>query len=196
MRKFIQSYGLLFAIAGAVILLDQWTKSIVLNNLAIGEFWSPWPWLMPYVRIVHWQNTGAAFGILKQFGGVFTILAIVVSIAIIIYFPRVPRNEWPLRIALGLQLGGALGNLIDRLAIGHVTDYISVYNFAVFNVADASITLGVAVLILGIWYKDWREKRASVEASAETSAHGSSEDAVGDQPEIEPDRLAEESRSE
>jgi len=96
----------------------------------------------------------------QGFAFIFTILAVLVSIAIIYYFPRVSPQDWPLRIAMGLQLGGAMGNLIDRLQhSGQVTDFISVGNFAVFNVADASITIGVVVLLIGIWTKDWIQKK-------------------------------------
>src|SRR4030067_1795107 len=97
----------------------------------------------PYARIVHWKNTGAAFGLLQGFGGVFTILGLLVSIAILFYFPQVPTREWTLRLAMGLQLGGAVGNLIDRITQGYVTDFISVGTLPVFNVADSSISLGV-----------------------------------------------------
>lgn len=160
MKKYIQDYLTLGLIAGLIVLLDQWTKSLVRANIPFGEMWSPWPWLTPYARIVHWKNTGAAFGILQGFGGVFTILAVIVAIAILFYFPRVPRSEWPLRAAMGLQMGGAIGNLIDRVFHqGYVTDFISVGNFAVFNIADASISVGVAVLILGVWIKERQEKK-------------------------------------
>jgi len=77
------------------------------------------------------ENSGAAFGILQEFGGIFTILALIVAIVIILYFPQIPRQDKFLRIALGLQLGGALGNLIDRLSQGYVTDFISVGSFPV-----------------------------------------------------------------
>ena len=59
---------------------------------------------------------------------------------ILIFFPQIPRSDWPMRVALSMQLGGAAGNLIDRLSRGEVTDFVSVGNFAVFNVADASIS--------------------------------------------------------
>jgi signal peptidase II len=140
--------------AGAIIALDQWTKYLVRETLPFQAIWSPWPWLTPFARIVHWKNTGAAFGIFQGFGNVFTILAIIVSIAILYYFPQVPRRDWTLRLAMGLQLGGAVGNLIDRLFFGSVTDFISVGNFAVFNVADASISIGVAILVLGMLVKE------------------------------------------
>ena len=138
-----------------IIFFDQWTKAWVRSNIPFGEVWTPVPGLGEYARIVHWKNTGAAFGMFQDLSIVFTVLAIVVSIAIIYYYPRIPHGDWPLRLALGLQLGGAIGNLIDRLLFsGHVTDFISVVNFAVFNIADASISLGVAVLVIGIWIKD------------------------------------------
>jgi signal peptidase II len=159
LKKLIWSYALLAAMAVTIVGLDQWTKALVRANLALGETWSPWPWLAPYARIVNWNNTGAAFGMFQGFSGVFTVLAIVVAGVIIYYFPRLSSRDWVLRIAMGLQLGGALGNLVDRVTLGRVTDFISVGSFAVFNVADSSITLGVIVLLLGVWFKEQHEKR-------------------------------------
>lgn len=161
MKKYVWDYALLFGIAGAIIALDQWTKALVRANLPFGEIWSPWPWLTPFARIVHWNNTGAAFGMGQGFGGVFGILAVIVSIGILYYYPQVPRSDWTLRIAMGMQMGGALGNLIDRLFFGgRVTDFISVGTFAVFNVADASITIGVVILILGVLVKEMKDRKA------------------------------------
>jgi len=154
LRKFLHHYGFLILFAAAIVALDQWTKALVRTNLDIEEMWAPWDWLLPYARIVHWKNSGAAFGMLPGLSDVFTILAIVVSIAIFYYFPQVPRGDWTLRLAMGLQLGGALGNLVDRLTQGYVTDFISLGSFPVFNVADSSISVGVAVLILGMWIKE------------------------------------------
>lgn len=167
-KQTLRSYATLFLISGAVIALDQLTKALVRTNLGFEQIWSPWPWLMPYARIVHWNNTGAAFGMLQGFGDVFMILAIIVALAILYYFPQVPKEDWPLRIAMGLQLGGAVGNLIDRLTIGRVTDFISVGTFPVFNIADASISIGVAILIIGVWWKDREEKAAQPPSDAES----------------------------
>ncbi len=163
MKKYIKDYAFLLSIAGVIIGLDQWTKILVRQNLGPADRWSPWPWLEPYVRIVNWHNTGAAFGMLQDFGKVFMVLAILVSLAILYYFPRVERNDWLVRLALSLQLGGAVGNLIDRFYQGYVTDFISVGTFAVFNVADASISVGVAVLLLGVWLKEREEKERAAE---------------------------------
>jgi signal peptidase II len=108
---------------------------------------------------VHWQNTGAAFGMLQRYGMVFTVLAFVVAIAILYYYPQVPRKEWAMRLALAMMLGGAVGNLIDRLIQGTVTDFISIGTFAVFNVADACISVGTAILILAVWISEHKQKK-------------------------------------
>lgn len=159
MKHLIKSYLYLFLIAGVIIAFDQYTKGLVRANLAISEIWSPWPWLTPYARIVHWWNTGVAFGMFQGMGDVFKVLSFLVSVAIIIYFPRIPAHERIIRFAMAMQLGGAVGNLIDRMTVGHVTDFVSIGNFAVFNVADASITMGVLVMILGVWLQERRQKK-------------------------------------
>ncbi len=152
MKRHFGDYIPLLAIAGLVVVLDQWTKNLVRTNIPYSEIWAPWNWLLPYARIVHWQNSGAAFGMFQGMAIVFAILAVIVSVAILYYYPLVPKEEWLIRLALGLQLGGALGNLIDRIRFnGTVTDFVSVGNFAVFNVADASISIGVVLLVLGMW---------------------------------------------
>lgn len=155
----LRNYGFLVSIAGAIVMLDQWSKAAIRNNLAFGESWMPFEWLAPYLRLLHWGNEGSAFGLFQGGGDFFALLAVVVALLIVYYFPRIPANEWPLRIALGMQLGGALGNLIDRLSLGYVTDFISVSTFPVFNVADASITLGVVLLLLFTWFGE-QESRA------------------------------------
>ncbi|MBN2500397.1 MAG: signal peptidase II [Anaerolineales bacterium] len=160
---YAKDYLFLVLIAGTIILLDQWTKGIVENNLAISESWMPVEWLAPYVRIVHWWNTGSAFGMFQSAGPILTGLAVVVGAIIVLYFPQVSWQDWPLKVAMSLQLGGAMGNLIDRLTIGHVTDFISVGTFPVFNIADSSISIGVAVLVIGVWISEQREKKEAAE---------------------------------
>lgn len=148
-------------IAVVIVVLDQWTKAWVRANIPAGSSWLPdhWQWLSPYARLVNWYNTGAAFGMFKNGSMVFTVLAFLVIGAILFYYPKVENDDWSLRLALSMQLGGAIGNLIDRLTIGQVTDFISVGNFPVFNVADASISVGAAVLFLGVWLRERAERR-------------------------------------
>lgn len=177
--NYLRDYLILFGLGGTIILLDQFTKTLVRQNLSLGAWWSPWEWSEPYLRIVNWKNTGAAFGILPSLGGFIAILAIVVAIAIVYYFPRVPREDWTLRLAMVLTFGGALGNLIDRLTIGWVTDYLSIWRFPVFNVADFCITLGVIVLLLGVWSQE-RQKDLITEDSEEEIVAEKSENFGGE----------------
>ena len=173
MNSKVKDYLLLFGMAGISVALDQWTKWLVRANIEFGGQWLPdWlSWLSPYARIVYWHNSGAAFGIFQNGNLVFTVLAFVVIGAIIYYFPQVENDDWTLKLAMGLQLGGAAGNLIDRLLIGKVTDFISVGVFPVFNFADASITVGVLVLLLGVWLKERQEKiKNAAEAATQVDA--------------------------
>lgn len=151
--------------AGLIVAFDQWTKYLVRSQLEVGETWMPIAWLAPYARVIHWNNTGAAFGLFPSASLVFTVVAFLVGLAILYYFPRVPGSQWPLRVALILQFAGALGNLIDRLVVGTVTDFISLGTFPVFNVADASISVGVAVLVAGMWVEERRKPRGAEEAA-------------------------------
>jgi signal peptidase II len=175
--KYLRDYLTLFGISGVIIVLDQTTKVLVRRNLALGEWWSPWEWLEPYARIVNWKNTGAAFGILPSLGDAIAVLAIVVAIAIVYYFPRIPREDWTLRLAMGLTFSGALGNLFDRLTIGWVTDFISIWRFPVFNVADLCITLGVIVLLFGVWSQE-RNKDSALDATEVDLTSDSSSDQI------------------
>jgi signal peptidase II len=161
----ILNQATVYLLASAIVLTDQWTKHLVRTNLGINESWTPWPALAPYARILHIQNTGAAFGLFKDAGLIFTVIAVVVSVVIVLYARRLPNGHWWMRLALGMQLGGALGNLIDRLTFGTVTDFISLGGFAIFNVADASISLGVAFLAILMWFEAREERRHSQSGS-------------------------------
>jgi signal peptidase II len=167
-KNVFEKYWGIFTIAAVIIALDQWTKWLVRTNIPAGQSWLPDSllWLSPYARIVHWYNRGAAFGIFQEGSMVFTVLAFIVSAAIIYYYPQVSSQDWPLRLAMSMQLGGAIGNLIDRLTIGHVTDFISVGTFPVFNVADSSISVGCVVLLLGVWWQERKAKKEKVQAGS------------------------------
>jgi signal peptidase II len=161
----------LIGTSGLVVAADQWSKYLVRLRLAPGEQWAPWDWLHPYARLINSSNTGAAFGIFPDGGLIFTVIAILVSAAILYYFPRVPRTQWYVRLALALQLGGAVGNLIDRLLqAGRVTDFISLGGFPVFNLADASISAGVAILIVTMLLEERHGKRSGAQGEGEVAA--------------------------
>lgn len=137
------------AAALGVVILDQATKAAILSAFARGEQVSV---IGEFLRIGHAQNSGAIFGIMKsasRFFTVFSIVAAVVLIATILVARRAPA--W-VRVGLGLVLGGAVGNLIDRLRLGAVVDFIDIgindsVRWPSFNVADAAITAGVVLLL-------------------------------------------------
>lgn len=158
MNKYIKAYSFLLPISISLVILDQWTKTLVRTNLSFSETWMPLDWLAPYVRVVNWHNTGAAFGIFQGNNGIFMALAFVIIGLILFYFPTIPESDIYFRLALSLQMAGAAGNLIDRLMRGFVTDFISVGKFPVFNVADSCITMGVVVLLLGMWIEERRSR--------------------------------------
>ena len=169
MKKFLKEYWLLLTIGGVIVILDQITKAVVRVNIPFGGQWMPLDWLAPYFRFVHWENTGAAFGFFQGGGIIFGILAVIVTVFILIYYPQIPNDEKLMRVAISMQLGGALGNLIDRIIFGPVTDFISVGRFPVFNIADSSITVGVGLLILALWITERKEKHAKSSQSQITS---------------------------
>lgn len=132
-----------FGLAAGIFIFDLITKSIVRANLAVGESWPDEDWL---VKITYVTNSGAAFGIL-QGQELFLIVTAVIAIgAIVFYYMFPPLEHGLLRIALGLQLGGATGNLLDRIRFGEVTDFVDFPRYPQFNVADSSIVIGLIVI--------------------------------------------------
>ena len=139
-------------ISAVVIVLDQVTKQIAQASLPFHQLVDVVPgfdWYLTY-------NTGAAFSFLADAGGwqrwFFTITTVVVSAVILFWIKRVPQDEKMTAVSLCLILGGALGNLIDRIYLGYVIDYIQVwlgsYPWPAFNIADAAISVGATILIL------------------------------------------------
>lgn len=171
MNRTWRDYLILILPAAVIIGLDQWTKWLVRTDIPFDTEWLPkqLSWLSPYARIVNWSNSGAAFGSFQSGNPVFTVLAIIVIALIFYYFPRIDSRDWTLRVALILQLAGASGNLVDRLFRAKVTDFISLGTFPVFNVADSSITIGVIVLLLGVWWKERAEKKAALQKTDSNS---------------------------
>jgi signal peptidase II len=164
----LADYAVLLLIAGTVIVLDQLTKIVVRQNLVFGQIYHPELWLSQYIRLIHLKNTAATNGMFQNMSGVLKVFRLVVSLVILYYFPRIPRHDWLIRLGLGLYLGGGLGNLIDRLNQGYVTDFISVGYFPVFNIADACVSLGILCLAIGLWLHE-KAKQNSLSSRDETT---------------------------
>ena len=139
-------------LSAAVIALDQITKAIVLHALQPQVQNTVIPGLLNWTLAF---NTGAAFSFLADQQGwqrwLFTALAIIVSSVLVRWLSHTPRSDWRTALPLGLVIGGALGNLIDRIRFGHVVDFIQVYHqqwtFPAFNVADSAISIGAVLLV-------------------------------------------------
>ncbi|MHB9033872.1 MAG: signal peptidase II [Anaerolineae bacterium] len=144
----------MYVIAIVVIALDQWTKHLVRQNLPLNHDSVLIPWLDKVFTFTHVQNTGGSFGLFPGLGLPFILVALAVVVIIILYSRRITSGPWFLRLAFGLQLGGAIGNLIDRLVFGYVTDFINFRFWPVWNIADASIVVGTILLLVYIIFFD------------------------------------------
>jgi signal peptidase II len=140
-------------LSALLIVADQWTKHIVLAHLQEGV---PIPVIPGFLNWMLAFNTGAAFSFLADAGGWqrwgFSLLAVAISLALTAWLARTPRRDWLTALPLALVIGGAIGNLIDRLRFGHVVDFVQVYHgdwtFPAFNVADSAISVGAVLLAL------------------------------------------------
>ena len=141
----------LLLVALASIALDQYTKHLVRENIPLYTSWAPVSWLEPFLTFTHTQNTGIAFGLFPGVSVVFVGLILVIIIAIVIYYKRYAASSWMLTMSFGLLLGGAIGNLIDRIRFGEVVDFLDFHygdlHWPAFNVADIAITLGSVALL-------------------------------------------------
>lgn len=149
-------------LSALVISLDQITKQLVVKHLS----WYEVQPLIPHLNFVHMKNTGAAFSMFNTAPVyVFAALGVAVSIAIIVWMRRNPSGQTLVATALALILGGALGNVIDRVTRGSVVDFVDFYigswHFAAFNVADMAITLGAGLMILDMLLDMRRAKAAA-----------------------------------
>jgi len=141
------------AIVGIVLALDQVSKSWVVAHMGLGESREVASWLAPIFSLTYVTNTGIVFGLFQGMGDILLVVALIAVGAIFLYYRHLPPGPTVLHIALGLQLGGALGNLVDRLTRGAVVDFIDLnfwplHHWPIFNVADSCIVAGVALLLL------------------------------------------------
>jgi signal peptidase II len=138
-------------VMGAVLILDQVTKRLVMDDISLGDSNS----VFPGVHLVHVRNKGVAFGFFSGGGTVVLVFTLIALAVLLGYFAKRPAKPL-LWLPTGLLLGGAIGNLIDRVANGAVTDFIKLPHWPAFNVADMSITFGVLALL---WVLEGPRKR-------------------------------------
>lgn len=147
-----------YALAIIIVIIDQWTKWLAETKLT---FHDPVPVIEPFLNWTLAYNYGAAFSFLADAGGwqkwFFSGLALLMSLVLIVYLIKAPRKATLLSFGLALVLGGAVGNLIDRLLHGHVIDFIhvhyaDVWHYPIFNIADIGISIGVLLIIIDMLF--------------------------------------------
>ena len=160
-----------YIIALLVILLDQWSKFLVVKKLELGESIKV---IDDFLYITSHRNRGAAWGILQGQMWFFYIITVIVIIGIIFYIHKETKGKWLLGVSLGLMLGGAIGNFIDRVIRKEVVDFINTiifgYDFPVFNIADSALVIGVIVLMIQMLLE---ERALKEKSNGENNAHNS-----------------------
>ena len=141
--------GIVAGIIAALIVLDQLVKAYVVHNIALGEVK---PWIPNLVSLTYLQNRGAAFSILQDQQLLFAVITLVVVVGAIWYLHKHMEDSLWMVLGLTLIIAGGLGNFIDRISQGFVVDmfHLDFINFAIFNVADSYLTVGVIILLLAM----------------------------------------------
>ena len=151
-----------YGLAAFVILIDQWTKWLVVKNMEMGERISIWD---PWIGILSHRNRGAAWGMLEGQMWIFTLVTLAVIVGILYFYHTEAKGKPLFQFSLMLLLGGAIGNFIDRLFRGEVVDFVDTYipvinyHFPIFNVADMALTFAVILLFITIIFEERAEKK-------------------------------------
>ena len=179
MLKLFRETGLRFLwISAIAFILDQWSKYTVIDSMSLYQSIQ----VLPFFNFTYVHNYGAAFSFLENAGGwqrwFFTAIAVVVSVVILWWLKQSPRSQKMLPVAFAFILGGALGNVYDRLVHGYVIDfldfYVNNYHCPAFNIADSAIFIGAALLIIDM-FKNGDKKSEGNGADARASAADNSE---------------------
>lgn len=141
---------LIFTTALSVLIFDQLTKFLIRTNFQLND---SIPIIKNILHLTYITNTGSAYGLFKDFNVFFIIFSFIVIFAIFYFMKQIKQNEKSLQFAIGLLLGGTIGNLIDRISYGAVTDFIDFRIWPVFNAADSAVTISVILLIILFWKK-------------------------------------------
>jgi signal peptidase II len=177
MHPILRKWLPLFTVTGFIIALDQISKAWIVNNLNIGETILPIPALFPYFQFTRSTNTGFAFGIAEGGSSIILLVNIIIVLVLLYTYTRSAAKANLQHIALALVVGGALGNIIDRIQHGYVVDFfhIVIPNLIsnVSNFADHAVVLGVIILLIDSYLEERREKRKLAET--ETIAQDSSQ---------------------
>ena len=162
-QSLLKNAIILVGIVLLIIGLDQWSKALVRDQIGLGNEIYPISFLAPFFRFTYIKNTGAAFGIFQNANTPLLILSILISLVVLWLYFKAEEEPWIFRISLAMMLGGAIGNMIDRIRFGFVTDFIAVGRFPVFNIADSAVTVGVAILLIAMLIQERKAKSKEID---------------------------------
>jgi signal peptidase II len=148
-----------FIVAAIAVVLDQITKALVINAFGPSENGNATTIIPHVLELRHDENTGAAFSLFQGRSTTLLLIGVVVIGVLIYYYRALPQGNPLLRIAVGAVLGGAVGNLIDRVRLGHVTDWVHISHYPTFNLADSCITVGMLTLAVYLLFLDRSPRR-------------------------------------
>ncbi len=154
------------------VVLDQLTKWQVIERLAVGESWPE----TGFFRFTHAWNTGTAFSLFQGQGDILTWVSLAAVGVLSWIYRSIDNPSWLLRVAFGMQFGGAIGNIVDRIRLGHVTDFIDVGIWPIFNIADSSIVIGIGLMIYYFWFMDKSKSDKDVETQSANTDRGETTD--------------------
>jgi signal peptidase II len=164
-----RTWGVPLLVAAVVVLLDQLTKLWVIATLGPVTMVNFIPVIGDTVRIAYHHNTGVAFSMLQGHPELLTIMGLlIIAGAIYFYATQLPNHRLNIQLTMGLIMGGGFGNLIDRVRLGYVVDFIQVGWFPIFNLADSAITVGAALLMLQFLLDERAQRREHRDGQALT----------------------------
>ena len=164
-RLFRGTASIILCVVVVVFTFDQITKEIMVREIGLDAPRSTIEIIPGVLDFRFVRNTGSAFGLFQGQSAIISVLAIGAISFLALYYLRHGRNDWLIALAIGLQIGGALGNVVDRFRYGYVVDFIDVPRFPTFNVADSSITVGVALLMYALLFRDFRDQETTADRS-------------------------------
>lgn len=159
-------------VATAVIAIDQVTKEIIVREIGPGADRRSIEIIPDFFNFTFVRNTGSAFGLFQGQSALLMVLAMVAIVFLAGYYFRNARHDSMVAIALALQLGGAVGNVIDRIRYGYVVDFLDFPRWPTFNVADSAITVGVVLLMYALIFRDYETS----DSAKERKLHSAGED--------------------
>jgi signal peptidase II len=161
----------------ATLLLDQLSKWVILETIGPDAARDVIAIVPGVLRLHFVRNTGSAFGLFQGNSDILKLLAIFAVVGLLVYYIRTASRDWLVALAVGLQLGGALGNITDRFRHGYVVDFIDFPRFPTFNVADSAITIGVILLMYALLFRDSQTEGATKRQHLTDQPHTAGDDA-------------------